>query len=326
MSAEASTQGREILTYARDRLIFVRELRDPADTRQQHASRAICGRERRLAHGVYVDEMDWAPLDERQQYVLRLHALTGIRSRRPIFSHWSAAVVHGLPLIGLPDRIHVTVDGNSGRSTADVAVHLRKLANADVVERDGLCVTSVARTVLELAVSAPFTEAVTVADAALHADRLGRNAALAGREDLRECWTRALPFRGQRRALDVIDFADGRADSPIESLSRVNMRRIGCPRPELQTPFSDADGPIGFVDFFWPDYGMIGEADGDLKYLDAAFRSGRSADRVVLDEKLREDRLRALVDKVVRWRWETAVNPNAMRSLLAGRGLPMGTK
>jgi hypothetical protein len=84
------------------------------------------------------------------------------------------------------------------------------------------------------------------------------------------------------------------------------MYEGGFPKPELQRSFSDARGRIGYVDFAWPDFRIIGEADGDAKYLDAALRGRRTAERVVLDEKIREDRLRALGWTVVRWRWPAA--------------------
>jgi hypothetical protein len=106
----------------------------------------------------------------------------------------------------------------------------------------------------------------------------------------------------------------------------VNMRANGCPQPELQVPFSDGDGFIGYADFYWPTFGVIGEADGDVKYLDPSLRGGRSADRVVLDEKIREDRLRALGPRVVRWRWETAMDARALRSKLVSAGLPTDSR
>jgi hypothetical protein len=52
---------------------------------------------------------------------------------------------------------------------------------------------------------------------------------------------------------------------------------------------------IGFADFAWP--GVVGECDGRLKY----------ADRDVLwAEKRREDRIRALGLRVIRWGWDDA--------------------
>jgi hypothetical protein len=122
-------------------------------------------------------------------------------------------------------------------------------------------------------------------------------------------------------ALDVIEFADARAESPLESISRAGIHLAGLPAPELQLPFRDARGLIGYTDFAWPEAGVVGEADGDVKYLDPAFRSGRTAEQVVLDEKIREDRLRGIGLRVVRWRWETARQPRALGALLTGAGV-----
>jgi hypothetical protein len=63
------------------------------------------------------------------------------------------------------------------------------------------------------------------------------------------------------------------------------MHAGGAPQPALQVPYSDGAGLIGRVDFAWPAFRVVGEADGDAKYLDANLRGGRSAERVVLDEK-----------------------------------------
>jgi hypothetical protein len=71
---------------------------------------------------------------------------------------------------------------------------------------------------------------------------------------------------------------------------------------------------------------MVGEADGDRKYLDESYRSGRTVEQVMIDEKVREDRLRALPLGVSRWRWKTAINPAALRAQLSAAGLPMGIR
>jgi hypothetical protein len=85
------------------------------------------------------------------------------------------------------------------------------------------------------------------------------------------------------------------AQTPLETISRLALAREGLPEPELQVPFDDAAGLIGIVDLWWPSLGVIGEADGALKYASKAD---------LLREKAREDRLRALGIMVVRWTWE----------------------
>jgi hypothetical protein len=296
-------------------LILVRQLRDRADTRHQHARAVRKGDEVRLIRGAYMARETWDRLDERSRHVLRMVAFARTRRVSPVFSHWSAAACHGLPLLGhLPGALHVVVGRTSGgRSARGVAAHSITVPKLDIVQADELRLTSQARTVVDLAAVARTPAAVVMAD---HFVRTS------GREALIVAWQRAQPFRGHRRAWDVIDFADGRAGSALESVSRVNMRAIGCPQPHLQIPFSDSDGLIGVVDFFWPELGIVGEADGDVKYLDPSFRGGRSADQVVLDEKIREDRLRALGLRVVRWRWRTAADVHALRSKLSSAGLP----
>ncbi|MGO4534630.1 hypothetical protein [Leifsonia sp. 2MCAF36] len=307
-------------------LMLVRNLRDRSETRQQHGRAAQRGTEVRVARGVYVERSAWEALDDRERYLLRIRAIALTRQQPPIFSHWSAAAMHALPIVGTrPDAIHVSVGRTSGgRSSANVVAHSLDVAAEDLKERDGLLCTSLERTVVDLAAVAPTGAAVAMADHALR-ERFGRFAdpRYEGKRDaLRAAWQRAQPMRGHRRSLDVIDFADGRAESPLESVSRVAMHAAGLPRPELQTPLKDAAGLIGYVDFAWPAFGLVGEADGDAKYLDPALRGGRSAEQVVLDEKVREDRLRALGLCVVRWRWATATAPHALANALAAAGLP----
>lgn len=297
-------------------LTLVRTLRDRADTRHQHARAVRAGDEVRVIRGAYIPRVTWDRLDERARHMLRMVAHARTCRVSPVFSHWSAAAWHGLPLVGrLPGALHVVVGRTSGgRSRSGLATHSIAVPDTDIVAAEELHLTSPARTVVDLATVARTPAAVAMADHVVGAS---------GRESLIATWERAQPFRGHRRARDVIDFADGRAGSPLESVSRVNMRAIGCPQPALQVPFSDGDGLIGVVDFFWPELGIIGEADGDVKYLDPSFRGGRSADQVVLDEKIREDRLRALGLRVVRWRWKTATDVHALRSKLSSAGLPV---
>ena len=70
--------------------------------------------------------------------------------------------------------------------------------------------------------------------------------------------------------------------------------RAGLPEPRLQVPFFDDAGLIGYVDMYFDTLGVIGEADGLVKY---------STGADLLAEKRREDRLRRL-HPVVRWGWQ----------------------
>ncbi len=88
------------------------------------------------------------------------------------------------------------------------------------------------------------------------------------------------------------------AQTPLESLSRVRLIRQGLPEPALQIPIYDVDGLIGYVDMLFELLGVIGEADGALKYEDRS---------ILVQEKRREDRLRADGFGVARWGWTDAM-------------------
>jgi hypothetical protein len=199
-----------------------------------------------------------------------------------------------------------------------------KLAADDIVLVGGLAVTSIARTVIDLAIAADYLTAIMVVDRALLIDRFDRVPPLVFREDLFACWERSMPFRGAQRALHVIEFGETQSESPLESVSRANMRVIRCPLPTLQKEFRDSAGRIGWTDFHWEARRLAGEADGAGKYLDACIRGTKSADQVTLEEKIREDRIRALGEGVTRWRWNVGVNPGLLRTHLTRAGLTMG--
>jgi hypothetical protein len=93
----------------------------------------------------------------------------------------------------------------------------------------------------------------------------------------------------------------------------------------LQHEFFDAAGRIGWSDFFWRDLSLAGEADGKVKYLDPETRGNKSADQVVFEEKVREDRMRATGAGLTRWPWSIGVNPAALRAHLIHAGIRMRT-
>lgn len=113
-------------------------------------------------------------------------------------------------------------------------------------------------------------------------------------------WPRLAGAGVLRRALPHVRTG---AQTPLESLSRMRLMRQGLPEPALQVPIYDAEGLIGYVDMLFESLGVIGEADGALKYDDRS---------VLVQEKRREDRLRADGFGVARWGW-----PDAMGSMRA---------
>ncbi|HEU4849394.1 MAG TPA: hypothetical protein VFS93_03195 [Terrimesophilobacter sp.] len=127
--------------------------------------------------------------------------------------------------------------------------------------------------------------------------------------------------QGVAKARRAIEFADGRADRPGESMSRVSIQRAQLTTPCLQQPLYGLSGRMWTVDFWWPEFNVIGEFDGKWKYTDPAYMNGRTSQQVMLDEKDREDDLRAAGHGFARWDWAVAISPTALRTRLVAAGV-----
>ena len=185
-------------------------------------------------------------------------------SWRSAGSHQSAARVYRLGIVGHDPAplIQITrAPGNRGSHTGrpGVLVHVAALPADHVVSYRGVPLTSVPRTVIDLARTLPFAEGVAVADSALHAG-------LATKAGLAVVIADCPRWRGLQRAREVIAFSDARAESVLESLSRAVFCQAGLPPPDLQVWVGDDEEIIGRADFLWRRYNTIGEADGAMKY------------------------------------------------------------
>ena len=150
----------------------------------------------------------------------------------------------------------------SSTGRAGVHVHVAALPGGHVTVRGGVRVTSVARTVVDLARTSPFRDGVVVADSAL------RNG-LTSKDELLAVVADCTKWPGIQRARLVVDFCDGQSESVLESISRVAFRDHGLPAPELQVWVGGEEtGVVGRADFLWRRYRTIGEADGAVKYAD----------------------------------------------------------
>lgn len=229
---------------------------------------------------------------------------------RAVISHGSAAVLHGLPIFPeAVERLHLTRDRNSGGVRRPlIHVHAAALTTDDVSAVDGIAVTSLARTVVDLARTLSYQQAVAVGDRAL---AYGLDPA-----DLVVAVDQARRRSGAAQARRVAAFIDGRSESVGESFSRVRFEWEGVPVPELQ--LTVYDGPGLFVarsDFGWTSLRTLGEFDGREKYLRLR-RAGETIEAFILREKQREDALRDLGWQVVRWVWADIFRPGVIANRL----------
>jgi hypothetical protein len=260
----------------------------------------------RVRRGAYVREPE-ADLGIAQRH-RRLILGTAPQLRDgAVFSHGSAAVLHGLPVwSGALTKVHVTRNRRgSGIKRNVVQVHGAPLAGPEIVLIDNMPVTSLCRTVLDLARTLPMTQAVAAGDRAL-ALGLTRSELDAGLITMGR-------WPGVRAARRVVDFLDTRSESAGESVSRVRLMEEGLPAPEPQVEIFGPDGRlIARVDFYWKDQKTVGEFDGKLKY-GQLLKPGQRIEEVIFEEKLREDSVRDLGLQVVRWIWDDLSRPSILR-------------
>ncbi|WP_313317518.1 hypothetical protein [Gordonia sputi] len=212
-----------------------------------------------------------------------------------VLSHVSAATMLGLRMLK-PNlsHVHMTTGRASGGSVRSLRhLHGVPLSDDEITEVDGIRVTSIERTAVDVASSGDFAQAMTVLEAALAAgaDRAKMSEILGFRRR-----------RGAQHARRALPLASGLSQSVGESWSSAQMYEADLPVPRQQHRFICPSGTYE-TDFDW-DGKLIGEFDGLAKY-GRLLREGESPKDAVVREKLREDELRGLDTMVLRWVWAT---------------------
>lgn len=260
-----------------------------------------------VRRGIYSRTSSVAYLGPTDSHRLLVRATLLQLSGGHVASHLSAACLHGLDLLRQPgDVVHVTNPAtHSGHRRRTLRTFCAALDPDEITTVDGVSVTTVARTIIDVARLAGFDQGVVAAN---HALRRG----LVDRDQLRDAALRATRRSGVRTAHQVVAFADPGAESAGESRSRIVIDRAGLPRPELQFRIRNHQGTvIARTDFWWPEYRTVGEFDGKAKYR-RDLRPGRTPADAVHAEKVREDRIRDLGLHVVRWTWDELDDPAAL--------------
>jgi predicted transcriptional regulator of viral defense system len=297
----------------------LREIRADERRLRQGAAR---GELVRVHRGAYVGAEEWRALEPREQYRRRVIAAALASRSRPVLSHESAAAVWGIPVVGgNPSVVHVlTTEAAGTRTEHGFRRHAAADQTHDVLELDGIRVTSLARTLIDLARSTSFPSAVASIDWAIRPPKGA--AARITVADLQEYFERQTANHHRRRVHRALEFASPLAESPGESVSRAVIHELGFPAPVLQHRVEDARGLAGICDFAWPEHRLLGEFDGLIKYTRNMARPGEGVEDVVVREKVREDRLRATGPRVARWLWSEALQPALLHDKLEAAGLP----
>jgi hypothetical protein len=291
--------------------------------------RAGHGHWQRLRRGGFCLKQTYDACSPEQQHLLTALVALAIDGRLETMSHLTAALAYGWPgPLDLAEDPWFTV-GPQGqpptRRRSGVVRQVASLPPEHVWSCHTFTVTSPARTVADCLRHFPARISLPIADAAVSQG----TDVVAVRRIL--SWQAGWPYveRGRRSA----ELIDGRRESWLESQSALAHHELGVPTPVPQAAILDDYGrEIARVDFLWPEYAVVGEADGWDKYRATdGERTGRTDESLVsLDvlrrEKDREDRIRDLGYQVVRWGTADALAPHRRLAGLLARAFNRGDR
>lgn len=278
-----------------------------------------------VRRGWYIAATDAERLWPEGLHLAHVIAVTRDTEGEAVASHESAGAVWEIPFYRhRPQRVHQTTPSPTRISSGpDVMRHIAPLPEADIVVRHGIRCTSLERTVFDMVRTLSPEASVVCADAG---ERSMAERGWAWDEDAVQSWRRSMRTRieaaagarGIRQARWVTAFADGKAQLPGESVSRLQLVRLGFDVPELQVPVKGPEGGTYYVDFGMRRARAFGEFDGKGKYLDEALRREVPLEQVLLEEKQREDWIRGTTQwGFARWGEEHSATPAALAARLA---------
>lgn len=261
-----------------------------------------------LRRGIYVENERWNSLYPSEKHLVRMQALATMSNY--IFTHESAALALGLPVLDIPKSVHVQALPTSRGKVAGVQKHYYGQA-PEVVKVAGLRVTSPVQTLVDCAKTLPLVAALCIADGALHRQLLTQHQA-------REALLNA-QGKGVRACRRVAELMSPLAESPGETLTRFALIQAGFEFVEQFWVYTSA-GSFR-ADFMIKGLKLIIEFDGDVKYRD-------STEQAVLAERKRERALQNEGWVVVRLEWKDVQNPAVVEKLVrqgVQRAQPLGT-
>ncbi|GIJ79770.1 Transcriptional regulator, AbiEi antitoxin, Type IV TA system [Micromonospora phaseoli] len=254
------------------------------------------GRWTRVARGRFLPMPE---LDLLRRRRARIRAAVDSLGRGAVAVLDTAAELHGVAGLRATATIHVSVPPDSPRpqrrSDPGLVVHQLTLGPTDVDLVAGIPVTNAVRTFADVILRAGRYPAVCVLDSALN------------RQLITEAELAAIPplisgRRGAVAARRCLVEADGRAESPLETRTRLRCVDGGVPPDVLQLEVRDDDGYLlGIGDLGWRRSRVIAEADG---------RAPHGTPQAVFEDRIRQNRLINAGWKVLRFTWSDTLRPD----------------
>ena len=175
-----------------------------------------------------------------------------------VFSHVSAALIHGLdPIVTGTEAVELTRSAYS-RTYSDLRLYARELVDADIDLAHSYPVTTLARTLADVALDHSLEVSVPLISQALHDHRVDH-------ETIQAC----LPpgVRGLNRARLALELSSELHESPAEAFCAVKFHRYGITGMMPQVAAHSPTGKfIGRNDFRHDEASVIVEVHGVGKY------------------------------------------------------------
>nr|WP_167267443.1 type IV toxin-antitoxin system AbiEi family antitoxin domain-containing protein [Paenarthrobacter ilicis] len=250
----------------------------------------------RLRYGCYIRASTWESLSPggqaRERIMAHAHGTLTTSTGGFVYSHLSAARLHGLFLWGVDQKVHILhpVRPSADRWGKDVRAHTESLSEHQVELIRGLRTTTLERTLADSGRMLSYPKALVVMD---HGLRKGADiTALKGIAAISD------GKRGIRTLRKALDNADPRSESAGETLTRELIQRLRIKPPEPQVEVQSRVGRHR-MDFAWKKEKLALEFDGRTKYFDY-----QPTDEVIFQERRRE---KALVEegwRFIRIEWK----------------------
>ena len=250
-------------------VVSVEQLRALGFGRSAVTRRVRAGRLHRLFRGVYAVGHAHLGREGRRLAAVLACGEGAVLSHRSAASHW-----------GLLDTQSARVDITAPRSrdgVPDIRLHsARSLTAHDTTTHEGMPITSVARTLLDLA-------------ATTRPDRLERSLAQAERLQLydgtaiAEVLSRSNGHRGRAALTRATAQEPKLTRSELEANFLELVRQAGLPEPQSNLPLIAHDHPRLEPDFYWPTCRLVVETDGwETHRTRSAFKRDRRRDAALV--------------------------------------------
>jgi len=152
------------------------------------------------------------------------------------------------------------------RAPSMLSVHSDVLAPGETQTLAGMTATTPARTAFDLGRRLELADGLQRVDALMNATDMKV-------ADVEAVIATHPGARGLVQLRQTLEFADGGAESPYESLTRLLLIEAGFPRPQTQIRVLGWDGFVWRIDLGWPEFRVGVDFDGAHHWSDSKQRS-----------------------------------------------------